>query len=66
MVGGSEWHELIEDERRRVTMHLQMGTEMMVYQQRAERLTVQVIMESMQVALIRSDDKIARLCKLLP
>ncbi|XP_059421176.1 1-phosphatidylinositol 4,5-bisphosphate phosphodiesterase gamma-2 isoform X1 [Carassius carassius] len=60
MVGGSEWHELIEDERRRVTEHLQIGTEMMVYQQRAERLTVQVIMESMQVALIRSDDKIVR------
>uniref|UniRef100_A0A8C1AJ95 Phosphoinositide phospholipase C n=1 Tax=Cyprinus carpio carpio TaxID=630221 RepID=A0A8C1AJ95_CYPCA len=63
MVGGSERHELIEDERRRVSEHLQMGTEMMVYQQRAERLTVQVIMESMQVALIRSDD--SRIVRLL-
>uniref|UniRef100_A0A671L5V3 Phosphoinositide phospholipase C n=1 Tax=Sinocyclocheilus anshuiensis TaxID=1608454 RepID=A0A671L5V3_9TELE len=53
-------HELIEDERSWVTGHLQTGTEMMVYQLRAERLTVQVIMESMQVALIRSDDRIVR------
>uniref|UniRef100_A0A671KZN5 Phosphoinositide phospholipase C n=1 Tax=Sinocyclocheilus anshuiensis TaxID=1608454 RepID=A0A671KZN5_9TELE len=60
MVDGSERHELIEDERSWVTGHLQTGTEMMVYQLRAERLTVQVIMESMQVALIRSDDRIVR------
>ncbi|RXN24738.1 1-phosphatidylinositol 4,5-bisphosphate phosphodiesterase gamma-2-like protein [Labeo rohita] len=55
MVGGSERHE-----RRQIIEHLQMGTEMMVYLQRFERLTVQVIMESMQVALIRSDDRIVR------
>uniref|UniRef100_A0A673G1J3 Phosphoinositide phospholipase C n=1 Tax=Sinocyclocheilus rhinocerous TaxID=307959 RepID=A0A673G1J3_9TELE len=60
MLSGSERHELTEDERSWVTEHLQTGTEMMVYQQRAERLTVQVIMESMQVALIRSDDRIVR------
>lgn len=66
MVGDNERHELIEDERRRVIEHLQMGTEMMVYQQRVERLTVQVIIESMQVALIRSDGRIVRMCKLLP
>ncbi|KAF4101228.1 1-phosphatidylinositol 4,5-bisphosphate phosphodiesterase gamma-2 [Onychostoma macrolepis] len=61
MVGGNERHELIEDERRRVIEHLQTGTEMMVYQQRVERLTVQVIIESMQVALTRSDDRIVRM-----
>ncbi|KAL1257010.1 hypothetical protein QQF64_012555 [Cirrhinus molitorella] len=60
MVGGSERHEQKEDERRRVIEHLQTGTEMMVYQQRVERLTVQVIMESMQVALMGSDDRIVR------
>lgn len=65
MAGGNERHELIEDKRRRVIEHLQTGTEMMVYQQRVERLTVQVIIESMQVALIRSDDRIVRMCKLL-
>ncbi|XP_043120316.1 1-phosphatidylinositol 4,5-bisphosphate phosphodiesterase gamma-2 isoform X2 [Puntigrus tetrazona] len=58
MVEGSD---LTENERRRVIEHLQTGTEMMVYQQRVERLTVQVIRESTQMALIRSDDKIVRM-----
>lgn len=66
MVAGSERGELIEDERSRIIEHLQTGTEMMVYQQRAERFTVQVIMETMQVALICSRDRIVKVCKLLP
>ncbi|XP_067276341.1 1-phosphatidylinositol 4,5-bisphosphate phosphodiesterase gamma-2 [Pseudorasbora parva] len=60
MVGGNKRNELKEDVRSRIIGHLQMGTEMMVYQQRTERLTVQVIMETMQVALIRSGDRIVR------
>ncbi|KAK9958816.1 hypothetical protein ABG768_010916 [Culter alburnus] len=60
MVAGSERGELIEDERSRIIEHLQTGTEMMVYQQRAERFTVQVIMETMQVALIRFRDRIVK------
>ncbi|KAL0167796.1 hypothetical protein M9458_036018, partial [Cirrhinus mrigala] len=55
MVGGSE-----QQERRRVIEHLRTGTEMTLYQQRVERLTVQVIIETMQVALMRSDDRIVR------
>ncbi|ROL43392.1 1-phosphatidylinositol 4,5-bisphosphate phosphodiesterase gamma-2 [Anabarilius grahami] len=60
MVAGNERGELIEDERSRIIEHLQTGTEMMVYHQRAERFTVQVIMETMQVALIRSRDRIVK------
>lgn len=63
MMGGDD---LIEDERSRIIEHLQTGTEMMVYQQRAERLTVQVMMETMQVALIGPGDKIVTACKFLP
>ncbi|XDV29019.1 hypothetical protein PO909_032200 [Leuciscus waleckii] len=58
MMGGNERDLLIEDERSRIIEHLQTGTEMMVYQQKAERLTVQVMMETMQVALIRSGNRI--------
>ncbi|XP_077049684.1 1-phosphatidylinositol 4,5-bisphosphate phosphodiesterase gamma-2 isoform X2 [Siphateles boraxobius] len=61
MMGGNQRDELIEDKRSRIIEHLQTGTEMMVYQQRAERLTVQVLMETMQVALIRSGDRIVRM-----
>ncbi|KAK7151916.1 hypothetical protein R3I94_008299 [Phoxinus phoxinus] len=60
MMGGNERDELIEDERSRIIEYLQTGTEMMVYQKKAERLTVQVLMETMQVAL-RSGDKIVRM-----
>lgn len=66
MVAGNERGELIEDERSQIIEHLQTGTKMMVYQQRAERFTVQVIMETMQVALISSRDRIVKVCKLLP
>ncbi|XP_056335007.1 1-phosphatidylinositol 4,5-bisphosphate phosphodiesterase gamma-2 isoform X2 [Danio aesculapii] len=60
-MGVSEWNELMEDVKQRgIIEHLQMGTEMMVYQQKTERLTVQVIMETMQVALMRSGDRIVK------
>lgn len=65
MMGVNERDELIEDERSRIIEHLQTGTEMMVYQQKAERLTVQVMMETMQVALIRSGNRIVTMCKFL-
>ncbi|XP_051727157.1 1-phosphatidylinositol 4,5-bisphosphate phosphodiesterase gamma-2 isoform X3 [Ctenopharyngodon idella] len=60
IVASNERGELTEDERSRIIEHLQKGTEMMVYQQRAERFTVQVIMETMQVALIGSRDRIVK------
>ncbi|KAG1936965.1 1-phosphatidylinositol 4,5-bisphosphate phosphodiesterase gamma-2 [Pimephales promelas] len=58
MMGSNERVELTEEERSRIIKHLQAGTEMMVFQQKAERLTVQVLMETMQVAFIRSGDRI--------
>ncbi|XP_051953316.1 1-phosphatidylinositol 4,5-bisphosphate phosphodiesterase gamma-2 [Xyrauchen texanus] len=61
MEGGSQLNKMTEDERGQIIRHLQSGTKMMLYQQRAEKLTVKVIMECNQVALIRSDDRIVRM-----
>nr|XP_021323447.1 1-phosphatidylinositol 4,5-bisphosphate phosphodiesterase gamma-2 [Danio rerio] len=46
--------------QRKIIEQLQMGSEMTVYQKRTERITVQVIMETMQVALTRSGDRIVK------
>ncbi|XP_073671788.1 1-phosphatidylinositol 4,5-bisphosphate phosphodiesterase gamma-2 [Paramisgurnus dabryanus] len=58
-MGCSQLDELTENERSQIIRRLQTGSEMMVYHQKAERLTVKIIIETKQVAVFCSSDKIS-------
>lgn len=61
MMNDSKQDDLTENEM--IFGHLEMVPDMTVYQ--AVRLTVNIILETMQVALICSSDKIAKACQFL-
>lgn len=65
MMDGSKLDGLMENEPSQIIRHLEMGSVMTVYQQKAVRLTVQIILKTMQVALLRSHHEIASACKFL-
>ncbi|XP_023682944.2 1-phosphatidylinositol 4,5-bisphosphate phosphodiesterase gamma-2 [Paramormyrops kingsleyae] len=57
MAGYGQMGELTEYKKSLIKRDLEMGIVMTIYRQKVERLTVQVIMETRQVAWIRTADK---------
>lgn len=57
--------EMTEYRKIVIKRDLEMGVVMTVFRQKAERLTVQVIMETRQVAWTRTADKTDGVCKYL-
>lgn len=55
--------ELTEYKKSMIKRDLEMGIVMTVFRQKMERLTVQVIMETRQVAWTRTADKIDGVCE---
>ena len=60
---GQQQGELTEYKKSQVKRDLEMGIVMTVFRQKMERLTVQVIMETKQVAWTRTADKIDGVCE---
>lgn len=60
---GSQQGEMNEYQKILVKRDLEMGVVMTVFRQKAERLTVQVIMETWQVAWTRTANKTDGVCK---
>lgn len=57
--------EMTDYKKTRLKRDLEMGAVMTVFRQKAERLTVQVIMETRQVAWTRTVDKTDGVCECL-
>ncbi|XP_073709796.1 1-phosphatidylinositol 4,5-bisphosphate phosphodiesterase gamma-2-like [Misgurnus anguillicaudatus] len=55
----SQLNKLTKNERSQIIRRLQTGAEMMVYHQKAERLTVKIIIETKQVAVFCSPHKMS-------
>lgn len=55
--------EMTDYEKIQIKRNLELGAVMTVFRQKAERLTVQVIMETWQVAWTRTVDKTDGVCK---
>lgn len=61
--GRSQQGELTEYKKSLIKRDLEMGIVMTVFRQKVERLTVQVIMETRQVAWTRTADKNDGVCE---
>ncbi|MBN3276707.1 PLCG2 phosphodiesterase, partial [Polyodon spathula] len=59
----SDLSKLTEHEKNHIKRDLEMGIVMTVYRQKIERLTVQIIMETRQVAWTRTADRYEGVCK---
>nr|XP_055030926.1 1-phosphatidylinositol 4,5-bisphosphate phosphodiesterase gamma-2-like isoform X1 [Misgurnus anguillicaudatus] len=60
----SQLNKLTKNERSQIIRRLQTGAEMMVYHQKAERLTVKIIIETKQVAVFCSPHKIMNIAEI--
>lgn len=63
MAGRSQQGDLTEYKKSLIKRDLEMGIVMTVYRQKMERLTVQVIMETRQVAWTRTAEKTEGVCE---
>lgn len=63
MAFGGQQGEMTEYKKILIKRDLEMGVVMTVFRQKAERLTVQVIMETRQVAWTRTADKTDGVCE---
>lgn len=63
MAGVGQQGEMTEYRKILIKRDLEMGVVMTVFRQKAERLTVQVIMETRQVAWTRTADKTDGVCE---
>ena len=63
MAGWEQQGEMTEYKKILIKRDLEMGVVMTVFRQKAERLTVQVIMETRQVAWTRTADRTDGVCE---